>query len=84
MPFCMCVLFKRKAIGTYQEITGWLVLIQLWLKSSETILRNQTEEEQKLRLEDPCGFREGITRLTNCVEFFERLDIVEMRIQENC
>lgn len=56
----VCVFcFKRKAIGTYQEITGWLVLIQLWLKSSETILRNQTEEEQKLSLEGPVWFPEG-------------------------
>lgn len=46
-------------MGTYQEITGWLVLIQLWLKSSETILRNQTEEEQKLSLEGPVWFPEG-------------------------
>lgn len=38
--------FKGKAIGTDQEITGWLVLIQLWLNSSETILRSQTEEGQ--------------------------------------
>lgn len=50
--------FKRKTIGTYQEITGWLVLIQLWLKSSETILRNQTEEEQELRVEEPVSFQE--------------------------
>lgn len=33
-------------MGTDQEITGWLVLIQLWLNSSETILRSQTEEGQ--------------------------------------
>lgn len=37
---------------------GWLVLIQLWLKSSKTILRNQAEEEQELSLEGPVWFQE--------------------------
>lgn len=50
--------FKRKAMGTDQEITGWLVLIQLWLNSSETILRSQTEEEQGLCSEGPVWFQE--------------------------
>jgi hypothetical protein len=58
MPFLYVFCFKRKAIGTYQEITGWLVLIQLWLKSSETILRNQTEEEQGLSSEGAVWFQE--------------------------
>lgn len=45
-------------MGTDQEITGWLVLIQLWLNSSETILRSQTEEEQGLCLVGPVWFQE--------------------------